>query len=68
MTNQKIPEMFFRAAEVARILGIGKSTVWKWIHTKKDEGFPQPIKMAGMTVFRQSDIERYQRSLIASCQ
>lgn len=60
------PETFCRPSQVAKMLGIGKSTVWKWIHTKKNEGFPQPIKMAGMTVFKQSDVERYQQTVVAS--
>lgn len=56
-------EFFVRVAQVAKMLGIGKSTVWKWIHTKKDEGFPQPLKMAGLTVFRLSDVRRYQDAI-----
>lgn len=61
MTEEQ--EFFVRARQVAEMLGIGVSTVWKWIHTKKDEGFPQPTKMSGITVFKLSDVKRYQESL-----
>lgn len=57
-------DLFLRAREVARMLGIGESTVWKWIHTKKDAGFPQPKKLDRMTVFLLSDVRRFQEAVV----
>ncbi len=34
---------FIRISQVSEIVGIGKSTVWKWIKTKQ---FPSPTKLS----------------------
>ncbi|MBQ3171280.1 MAG: AlpA family phage regulatory protein [Mailhella sp.] len=47
-----------RAAEVAIILGIGKSTVWRWVKEKPD--FPQPRRDGRRCTFwLRSEVEAY---------
>ncbi len=47
-----------RAAEVAIILGIGKSTVWRWVKEKPD--FPQPRREGRRCTFwLRSEVEAY---------
>ena len=47
-----------RAAEVAIILGIGKSTVWRWV--KERPGFPQPRREGTRyTFWLRSEVEAY---------
>jgi prophage regulatory protein len=50
-------ETFIRVKEVARILSIGKSTVWLWV---KQQRLPQPIHLsARVSVWKASDINNY---------
>lgn len=43
--TQSVPQIrCMRVAEVAKKLGIGKSTVWKWT-SDKDVAFPQPFSL-----------------------
>lgn len=44
-----------RADPTARFLGVGSSTLWRWVKTKP--GFPQPIRLsARCTVFRVDEL------------
>ncbi|NOD67602.1 helix-turn-helix domain-containing protein [Ruegeria sp. HKCCD7303] len=48
-----MPAEYLKDQEVADLLGIGKSTVWKYIH----EGvLPKPVKIGGSTRWRRSEI------------
>ena len=50
-----------RAAEVAIILGIGKSTVWRWVKERPD--FPQPRREGNRyTFWLRSEVEAYATS------
>lgn len=49
---------FLRVWEVAAYIGCGKSTVWRWVHTRP--GFPQPKKHGeGFTFWLREEIEAY---------
>ena len=57
------PHAFVRPAEVAKYLGIGKSTLWRWIAEGKLE---RPKKLGPqMSVFTAGYIRQVQRELIA---
>lgn len=44
--------------EVARILGIGRSTLWAWVKTRP--GFPQPRRDGGRCTFWiRAEVEAY---------
>lgn len=48
-----------RVAEVAKRIGVGKSTIWRWV-TNIDAAFPQPFKMASrVTVWYAHEIDAY---------
>lgn len=36
----------YRPKQAAALLGIGPATLWRWIKDKKDEGFPQPMRLS----------------------
>lgn len=44
------------AAEAAKLLSMGESTFWRKVSKK---ALPQPIKVAGMTRWRVSDLRRF---------
>jgi prophage regulatory protein len=44
-----------RAKRAAEILGIGESTLWRWV--KETPDFPQPIRLGSrVTVWRTADL------------
>ena len=48
---------FLRVTQVARKIGIGKSTVWLWV---KEGKLPEPIKLSPrITVWDESKIEEW---------
>lgn len=51
----KYERKLLKVAEVAEVLGIGRSTVWAHVKSGK---VPQPIKIGGATRWRQSEIEQ----------
>ena len=54
---------FLRVAQVAKKIGIGKSTVWLWV---KEGKLPEPIKLSPrVTVWRESDIDEWQNEILA---
>ncbi|MBC3862174.1 AlpA family phage regulatory protein [Undibacterium jejuense] len=47
-----------KVGQVAEILGIGTSTVWKY--SKQNAGFPQPLSISARnTRWRLSDVEKF---------
>ena len=53
MTNEKM----LRLPEVAKMVGIGKSTVWKWMNTR---GFPKQVKLSTkVAAWKLSDIQAW---------
>lgn len=49
-----VPPMLLRADQVAKALGIGQSTVWRWA---REGALPKPIKWRGVTVWRTKDLQ-----------
>ena len=48
---------FMRGPEVIRVLGVARSTLWRWC---KAGTFPRPVKLAERAVaWRRSDVERW---------
>ena len=45
--------------KVASRYEVGRSTVWRWLKT--NPGFPSPIKLAGSTRWRLSDLEQWEQ-------
>ena len=46
------------ARQVAQLLGVSTSTIWRW--RRDDPDFPKPKKLGGHTVrWQRSDIEAY---------
>jgi excisionase family DNA binding protein len=52
--------MLLRVNQVAEILGIGRTTVWKYA---KEGKLPKPIKWQGNTVWRVKDLEEFVEGL-----
>ena len=53
---------FLRVTQVAKKIGIGKSTVWLWV---KENKLPKPIKLSPrVTVWRESDIIIWQNQYV----
>lgn len=54
---------FIRVGEVARLLGIGKSTVWLWVSQKR---LPAPTKLSPrVAVWRLEDIESFMSEAVS---
>jgi prophage regulatory protein len=50
-----------RPKDAAELLGIGHSTLWRWVKNK--DGFPQPVKLSpGVSVFDQAELVAYRNS------
>jgi predicted DNA-binding transcriptional regulator AlpA len=54
-TDTKTEKILVPAAEAAKMLSIGKSTLWRGA---KDGTLPQPIKIGGATRWRVADLLR----------
>ena len=59
-TNQNC---FVRPKQAWQMLAIGRSTFYRYVKEKKNEGFPQIHKMCGMSVIRIEDILAYQAKI-----
>lgn len=55
-----VTPMLVRVNQVAAMLGIGRSTVWRYVKQGK---LPKPIKWQGNTVWRVKDLEEFIESL-----
>jgi predicted DNA-binding transcriptional regulator AlpA len=55
-----VTPMLLRVNQVAEILGIGRTTVWKYA---KEGKLPKPIKWQGNTVWRVKDLEEFVEGL-----
>lgn len=52
-----------RPKQAAEFLGIGVSTLWRWVITREAEGFPQPKRLGPRTtVFTVSDLASFRDS------
>lgn len=54
MTTTSTNQQAYRVREVAEILGLGVSTVWRKTRARE---LPQPIRIGGATRWRRADIE-----------
>lgn len=51
-------KQFIRVHTVAEMLSVSRSTIWRWVHEKKD--FPQPIQLSkGITVWSVEEIQNW---------
>lgn len=47
----------FRVKDLAKRLGIGESTIWRWVSEGR---FPEPIRLGRrITVWKREDIEEF---------
>ena len=54
-------KVVFRARELARLLAISHSTLWRWCKSKAD--FPQPRKISqGVTVWFAEEVQEWLNS------
>jgi predicted DNA-binding transcriptional regulator AlpA len=56
----KVTPKLVRAKEVGEMMGIGRTTVWRYA---KEGKLPKPIKWQGHTVWRVADLEEFINSL-----
>ena len=51
---------YLRPAEAARFIGIGLSTLWRYLANREKTGFPQALKLSErITLFRRADLEAW---------
>lgn len=63
MTNESLA-MFYRLAEVKKIVGVSGSSIWSWVKQGK---FPAPYKLSeNTTAWLASDIQEWAQSRIAA--
>ena len=53
--------MLLSDIEVAQLLSVSRTTVWRWL--KDIEGFPEPLKIGGATRWRRADVAKFVSSL-----
>lgn len=64
VTNSKMPtKLLVPAAEAAQMLSIGRSTFWNKV---KENKLPQPMRFAGLTRWRVSDLQQFVEHSIPS--
>ena len=51
--------LYLSDKQLAERYAVTRGTVWRW---KREESFPQPIKLAGSTRWRLQDIEAWEQS------
>ena len=54
---------FIRPKQAWEMLGIARTTFYRYTKEKKDEGFPQIHKMGRMSIIRLSDVLAYQEMI-----
>lgn len=60
MSNQ-----YLRAGEIASLLGVNVSTIWRWSNDdrKLAQGFPRPIKISeSLTAFSKQELDQFLQS------
>lgn len=54
---------YLRPADAARFIGIGLSTLWRYLANSDKTGFPRPKKVSErVTVFKRTDLEAWVES------
>lgn len=54
MTPANDNKLAYGIEEAARAIGVGKSTIWRWIH----DGRVKTIKLGGRTLIRREELMR----------
>lgn len=49
--------MLLSDTEVAAVMSVSRNTIWRWAANL--EGFPQPVKIGGVTRWRKADLDKY---------
>lgn len=49
----KIIKLLYREKELVELIGVSRSTIWKWIKTKN---FPKPFKIGACTFWKAQEI------------
>ena len=50
-------QMLLSDIEVAALMSVSRNTIWRWVRNL--EGFPQPVKIGGVTRWRKADLDKY---------
>ena len=53
--------MLLSDIEVAQLLSVSRTTVWRWL--RDIEGFPEPLKIGGATRWRRADVAQFVSNL-----
>ena len=53
--------MLLSDIEVAQLLSVSRTTVWRWL--KDIEGFPEQLKIGGATRWRRADVAQFVSNL-----
>jgi excisionase family DNA binding protein len=55
-SNSEVPALWITAEEVAALLHVHRSTIWRWL----EQGLiPQPRRLGGRTLWSRADIELF---------
>ena len=57
------PTQYLTDRTLAARYEVARSTIWRWLKTNPD--FPRPVKLAGSTRWRLSDLEKWEQDVQA---
>lgn len=64
VTQQNIPQQFYRLPHLKQRLGVSGSSIWAWV---KKGSFPKPIKLSeNCTAWDRASIEAWEQSRIST--
>ena len=56
VVENKTEKTLLRMKHITEILSVSKSTIWLWI---KNDAFPKPNKINGVSVWKKGDIDEW---------
>jgi len=56
VVKNKTEKTLLRMKHITEILSVSKSTIWLWI---KNDAFPKPNKINGVSVWKKGDIDEW---------
>ena len=56
VVENKTEKTLLRMKHITEILSVSKSTIWLWI---KNDAFPKPNKINGVSVWKKDDIDEW---------
>ena len=59
----KHTDQFLTDRTLAERYQVSRSTIWRWL--KDTPNFPHPVKLAGSTRWRLSDLEKWEQEALA---